>query len=638
MTNKRLFQFLIPALYILHAGLLYAQDPLPPKLKVGETGDAVGEIEISSGRSLRLKPVPVLGSPPTSPAPEKGDLYFDGNLLHTYTGNVSGWQTVSEQGDIFYNDSDNALYFHDGTVWKKIAGEGPKTVATRIVAALDTPDGATRAHYVCDGSDDQVMINRAINSLPKDPVSGKTYGAVYLLEGTYNISTALTDEGAPTGETLNGIVLDANHDNTAIIGTGRGTVLKVVDGALPYVINAKSVNGILISQLMIDGNNGTGSARGIYFDTVTNSKIDKVWVEKTANAGIYLRNFSNNNTITNNNVLGSSLYLVTDSSNNIISHNNVQDNNAGVGINIGTRCRNNIASNNNVQGNYSSGIALSGANCENNIASNNNVHENAGGFFLAHHNIISNNTISNNNLGPSSSFTKGIAYQSGEGSIISSNTIQGHVYGGIYQFMGGIFSNGIITGNVIYDNGGSEAYDGIYLRGSTNIISSNRLYDSAGTGYGINIADNGCDNNYLVGNLIDGPGYTNRLIQDLGSNTKYTDKAKITLERQAVLNVTNNSTVNPFDPTASGTSWRPVSYVPVVGNGGPVIADATTPIASGKSAGDILILEGTDNNNTVTVPDSGNVSLNQARTLGQYDTLELIWNGTKWLETEFVNN
>ena len=547
----------------------------------------------------------------------------------TFSGNLTAYPAAPLKGELFYNSQAKLPKYFDGSTWKDFGG--PKTVATRIVAAANTPNGASRADYVCDGTDDQHDINQAINSLPAGG------GAVYLLEGTYNIcATPLPNPP----ETLSGIV---PHSNTALIGTGRGTVLKVVsDASRVNVINAVGtqstpLNGILISQLMIDGNSKTGSNNnGIAFTAVTNSKIDKVWVENMISEGIYF-NSSSQNTISNNDIAVNydGIQLDNASRNNTISHNHTE-NNVNYGIVLSAwECNYNIISHNDVENN-DYGIRIGSS--SNNIVSHNNIHHNTRiGISL---NTAPGNIISNNNIHHNTGVDTGVGinvYNTSGRTIISNNNINNNRRQGITATASA--SDIIITGNVFYDNGGADANSAIELSSSYNIISSNRIYDSTGTGYGINIAGS---NNYLIGNLIDGTtgtnptGYYNPLatppydhrIQDLGTNTKYTDKTKITLERQALLSVSNDATITPTGPA---------SYVPVVGNGGAVTANANTPIAAGKAAGDILILEGTDNTNTVTIPDSG-VNLEAARALGQYDILKLIWNGSRWLEMEFVDN
>jgi len=90
---------------------------------------------------------------------------------------------------------------------------------------------------------------------------------------------------------------------------------------------------------------------------------------------------------------------------------------------------------------------------------------------------------------------------------------------------------------------------------------------------------------------------------------------------------TNNSTLTP---TTSYLLLNPAASV---------ILNATTAIANGSTVGDILILEGTDDTQTVTIPNGANTSLAAAsRTLGNDDTLMLLWNGSTWIEISFSNN
>jgi len=545
------------------------------------------------------------------------------------------------EGQIYYNNTDNRLYYHNGTAWKIFAG--PDTnVATRIVAAVNSQNttcvGATcsnpRADYSCNGIDDQQEINRAINDLPAGG------GAVYPLEGTYNISTTLLE-----GETLNGIV---PHNNTAIIGTGRGTVLRVASGASGVnVINASSITGILISQLMIDGNSKTGSNNsGIYFTFVTNSKIDKVWVENMSNSGIRLLT-SSNNTITNNNVQGNyqeGIHLNSSSANNTISHNYMESN-GNRGIHIGSYlCWYNIISHNEIK-NSTYGIRFTSSGY--NTVSHNNIQNNTElGIDI---NTAPGNIISSNNIQNSGS-TGIYLYSQSDRTVISNNNLQNNKWGIVVTWS----SNSTITGNIIYKNNpAAAAYDGIRVgerdagqSSNYNIISSNRIYDSAGTGYGINILAN-CIGNYLLGNLIDGAGYIDsaippsydRRIRDLGTNTTYTDKAKLTFQQAASQNPGPDGTINP------GT----YTYIPLNPNLTYTL-NTTTAIANGKSGGDLLLLENINATNVITIPNNATTKLspkplpggNRNTTLVKNDTLSLIWSGNEtvgnWTEIGYSKN
>jgi len=78
--------------------------------------------------------------------------------------------------------------------------------ATFIVAASDS-EHKFEADYHCNGTDDQVEIQAAIDALPA------TGGEVFLLEGTYYITASTV-----------------MPSNSSLIGSGAGTVLKIPDG------------------------------------------------------------------------------------------------------------------------------------------------------------------------------------------------------------------------------------------------------------------------------------------------------------------------------------------------------------------------------------------------------------------------
>jgi hypothetical protein len=131
-------------------------------------------------------------------------------------------------------------------------------------------------------------------------------------------------------------------------------------------------------------------------------------------------------------------------------------------------------------------------------------------------------------------------------------------------------------------------------------------------------------NNYLSGNYINVPASV-LSIQDQGLNTRYTDKAKITLQKAPI------TSAAAYNLTAS----PPRSYVSFA----PVGAATILTLANGKAAGDLLILENTKAASTITLSEGATVNLGQpSRILGQYDTLWLIWNGSKWLEVKYVDN
>lgn len=92
-----------------------------------------------------------------------------------------------------------------------------------------------------------------------------------------------------------------------------------------------------------------------------------------------------------------------------------------------------------------------------------------------------------------------------------------------------------------------------------------------------------------------------------------------------------------LNPVPNSTLYPHSSYV-LLSPIHPITLDGSIAIASGWRVGDILILQGDSDKNTVTVPNNANTSLPAARTLGANDTLGLIWSGSSWVELFFSNN
>ena len=176
--------------------------------------------------------------------------------------------------------------------------------ASYVVAAHNSIDNEN-ADFVCDGVDDQVTINAAIDSLS---IIG---GSIYLREGTYILS--------------DNVVI--SKSNVALVGAGSATVLRREDNHNENmrVIYALGKANLLIQNLRIDGNKSNpdnGTTDGIYFENVDNSKIVDCWIKNMTEVGIYLR-FSNNNIVMMNTIQNDSFsgVLQVSSSNNIVANN-----------------------------------------------------------------------------------------------------------------------------------------------------------------------------------------------------------------------------------------------------------------------------------------------------------------------------
>lgn len=105
--------------------------------------------------------------------------------------------------------------------------------------------------YLCDGVDDQVEINNAIQALPTEG------GEIIILDGTYNITAQ--------------IVVDKN--NTVVRGNGNSTILKRMNSEEDIIIGLANTNYCCISSIYIDGNKISypSECSGIYLEKSNNN-------------------------------------------------------------------------------------------------------------------------------------------------------------------------------------------------------------------------------------------------------------------------------------------------------------------------------------------------------------------------------
>ena len=84
----------------------------------------------------------------------------------------------------------------------------------------------------------------------------------------------------------------------------------------------------------------------------------------------------------------------------------------------------------------------------------------------------------------------------------------------------------------------------------------------------------------------------------------------------------------------SGTLTPATTGYRLAGDGGAATLDGTTAITDGEVDGQILIIKGTSDTNTVTIDDAANTDLNGQVVLGDGDTIYLAWDDTSsaWVE------
>ena len=216
-------------------------------------------------------------------------------------------------------------------------GAGPGKRTARFTVGTSTAGWTTAdCDYLCDGTDDQVEINAAIQALPP------TGGEVVILDGTYNITAAIS----------------VDKDNVKLSGNGAATVLKRMwnSSTEEGVINIVAINGnCTVESLLVDGNSGgfnstnnigiyifKESSAGGFLHYSSNNTINKC-ICKDSDSGIRISgDLTHNNTVTGNTCSNNSYGIQTglDSSNNTITGNTC-NNNGTAGIQTGNGSSNN---------------------------------------------------------------------------------------------------------------------------------------------------------------------------------------------------------------------------------------------------------------------------------------------------------
>ena len=228
------------------------------------------------------------------------------------------------------------------------------TVATSVNSRWKSRD----CDFLCDGIDDNVEINNAIQSLPEDG------GEIVILDGTYNISSSIL----------------LNKNNTKISGNGKST--KFVRGwdssSEEGIINISAVDGgCTIENIYLDGNSGTyGNTNNAgIFTSTDNNKISGNIIGNSSSA-ILLS--GNKEIVTDNHIFDSDIGINLSGSNSCIVSDNILSNVESKAISLSDSLYNNIISNscnrgNNTESDYTEiqySIYLSGSSSNNLITNN----------------------------------------------------------------------------------------------------------------------------------------------------------------------------------------------------------------------------------------------------------------------------
>jgi len=173
-------------------------------------------------------------------------------------GDVDGGQTLT--------DNDHVYPVHINELRQSILATADELRQSILAAALATAVVGRTPHcqYYCDGTDDDVQIQEAI-----DYVSSLGGGTVWIKEGVYDISTA--------------IILASN---VTIAGCGSNTILKT-SKAVNVFFSGVGVDNYKVSDLYLDGDNVGLS--GIRCEaTSSNVNVSGVYAKNFTEYGILL--------------------------------------------------------------------------------------------------------------------------------------------------------------------------------------------------------------------------------------------------------------------------------------------------------------------------------------------------------------
>jgi parallel beta-helix repeat protein len=401
-------------------------------------------------------------------------------------------------------DSGTCNSTYSKTATEIVAMGSTSCTTPNSVASNDT----SAADYVASGCSADTAISSAISALPAGG------GVVYLEEGTYIISSAIT---LPSNVTLE--------------GAGANTILEFKNGLntnISMLYSSSTVAKTVIKDLTLDGNKANQSSGGqyginIFADTTTGVTIDHVWAKNFYTDGIDAS--YGNYTIEN-----------TSSTNNAQNGFDITGNNSSVtdsiAANNGWRGFNGSGTNDSYSGdqaisNTSTGLYVLGwddsvTNCQ--------AYNNSGpGIFVGSYSALTGSSSYNNTgdgiaVDGNSTVSGNSSYHNGAAGInadysayatITGNQISGNTTDGVDLFDG---DHNIVSNNAITLSTG--LYYGIYVSLSGhNTITDNNIIGGGGTGNAIYITGSSTTGNYLSGNTFSGTGATS--INDADTSTVY---------------------------------------------------------------------------------------------------------------------
>lgn len=450
----------------------------------------------------------------------------------------------------------SALPFTSGGAYNLLSTipTGGVRPATFVIGHKNSGHTAADVDYLCDGTDDQVEINAAIQALP----SGG--GRIVIREGTYNITGTIavnkanvTIEGMGGSatrlerrynESVEGGLIHCTKHNITIqklyIAGNSGTYTTPVqrlNWCIYLTANVTNALDIIQDNICTDSYGG-----GIYV-ACRGAKVTKNRCDYHQGFGIHVANAENLVTGNSCSANGTGIYVTspwcTISQNTCTSNsdrgihtssdaNKIQGNHCvgnKYGISLLGLCTYNIVSGNSCDSNNEYGIQINGGmlySISDNTCSNNKrgIDVIAGFYNGITGNILYNNssygiaisesksnTIANNTC--IASETTGIMLGLSDNNAVSGNICNDSGNRGIA--LGTCFNNAI-TGNICIDNSGAGIFLALSQRnnvtGNTCIRGTGLSTDYTSTQHTIYLDSTGNNNNLISSNNIMGKNYT----------------------------------------------------------------------------------------------------------------------------------
>ena len=218
-------------------------------------------------------------------------------------------QAINEKG---INVSTSATFRSYANSIRAIETGGVKTC--RFVIGTSTTGWTEKdCDYLCDGVDDQIEINAAIQALPE------TGGEIKVLDGTYNITAS--------------ILID--KERVTFCGCGQSTIFKRMWKDYGSAVIAFSKSYCIFKNFQIDGNKSVygdmGSGLYLTEENMTDILVKNVFSNNNKTYGIYLDSATNStvtgNKCNNNDHLGISIDSTTNST---VTGNTCNNNDYGI--------------------------------------------------------------------------------------------------------------------------------------------------------------------------------------------------------------------------------------------------------------------------------------------------------------------